>query len=332
MAIFSVNQNRQFFVAKAIVTNEPSTLGDLKLGGDSDNTYMYFQHMGHGGLTRTDKIDISKIASAKFTKASAMQRKLKQVLVQLSSEVNEGNPISGQDYILRIFLRQYLGNADTCQATKYGAVHAYKDMSASDFYIKLAQSLASNFAREVVPLFKFYVVGDTTVEVTAAMGPKTLDEVKKTLDDTYTGVLIKELEQPWRLGVKKSEPVYFDVIPTTVFYDSDEVVWGTAVEDGTDATVVKNGKKIADLEYFCMGERGDQYRSIGWPKNIVTEYLVDPTKEYNVLDIHYAFSDDGVHVQKSEKDLTIVAATDVDVTALVTALAAKGITVTNPNS
>ena len=324
MATFSVNQNRQLFVAKKVVTTTPAAVGDLKLGGDKANTYMYFQHMGYGGLTRSDKIDLSNVVYAKTTKAGALSRKLKKSTVTLDSEVNGGNPISGQDYVLRIFFKQYIGNSDIYQEAKYGVVHGYKGMTASDFYKTLALSLAMNFSKEAVPLLKFYLkaTGGNT-EVTASTA-------KKDLTGTYTGVIIEEAEQPWRLGVKKQEEVFFDVIPTTVLFNSEEVIWGT-VENGTSETTIKNGKKMADLEYFCMGERGDQYRQIGWPHNLETKYLVDPEKEYNVLDIHYYFSDSGVNVQKSEKDITILFEKSVSMAELVTALKKLGITVEDPN-
>ena len=336
MATFSVNQNRQLFVAKAVVATTPTTLGDLKLGGDAAKTYMYFQHYGHGGLTRSDKIDLNSVIYAKTTKASALSRKLKSVTVTLDSEVNGGEPISGQDYILRVFFRQYIGNSDIYQEAKYGAVHAYKDMSASDFYIKLAQSLAANFGKEATPLLRIYVKTESDkTEVTPAIAAMSLENAKNAskgnLTDTYTGVVLEEAEQPWRLGVKKQEEVFFDVIPTTVSYSGDEVVWGIA-EVGESDTTIKNGKKVADLEYFCMGERGDQYRNIGWPNNIETKYLVDPDKEYNVLDIHYYFSDTGVNVQKSEKDITILADTSVSLKTLVSGLANLGITVEDPSA
>lgn len=325
MATFSVNQNRQLYVAKNVVTTTPVAVGDLKLGNDKAKTYMYFQHMGYGGLTRSDKIDLSNVMYAKITKADALARKLKKATVTLDSEVNGGNPISGQDYVLRIFFRQYIGNSDIYQEAKYGVVHAYKGMIASDFYKILALSLAMNFSKEVVPLLKFYLKTATNnIEVTASTA-------KKDLTGTYTGVVIEETEQPWRLGVRKQEEVFFDVIPTTVLFNSEEVIWGV-VENGTSETTIKNGKKMADLEYFCMGERGDQYRQIGWPHNIETKYLVDPEKEYNVLDIHYYFSDSGVNVQKSEKDITILFEKNVVVTELVTALNGLGITVEDPNA
>lgn len=325
MATFSVNQNRQLFVAKNVVTTTPAAVGDLKLGSDKAGTYMYFQHMGYGGLTRSDKIDLSNVMYAKTTKAGALSRKLKNATVTLDSEVNGGNPISGQDYVLRIFFRQYIGNSDIYQEAKYGVVHGYKGMTASDFYKTLALSLAINFSKEVIPLLKFYLkTASGNTEVTSSTA-------KSTLTGTYTGVIIEEAEQPWRLGVRKQEEVFFDVIPTTVLFNSDEVTWGT-VENGTSETIIKNGKKMADLEYFCMGERGDQYRQIGWPHNLETKYLVDPEKEYNVLDIHYYFSDSGVNVQKSEKDITILFEKSVSMTALVTALKKLGITVEDPNA
>lgn len=325
MATFSVNQNRQLFVAKNVVTTTPAAVGDLKLGSDKAGTYMYFQHMGHGGLTRSDKIDLSNVMYAKTTKAGALSRKLKNATVTLDSEVNGGNPISGQDYVLRIFFRQYIGNSDIYQEAKYGVVHGYKGMTASDFYKTLALSLAMNFSKEVVPLLKFYLkTASGNIEVTSSTA-------KSTLTGTYTGVIIEEAEQPWRLGVRKQEEVFFDVIPTTVLFNSDEVTWGT-VKNGTSETIIKNGKKMADLEYFCMGERGDQYRQIGWPHNLETKYLVDPEKEYNVLDIHYYFSDSGVNVQKSEKDITILFEKSVSMTTLVAALKKLGITVEDPNA
>jgi hypothetical protein len=66
-----------------------------------------------------------------------------------------------------------------------------------------------------------------------------------------------------------------------------------------------------------MGERGDQYRGIGYPNDITTKLLVDPTQEYHVLELHFAFTDTGVNSYRSEKDITVVApATEAGKTAL----------------
>jgi hypothetical protein len=72
---------------------------------------------------------------------------------------------------------------------------------------------------------------------------------------------------------------------------------------------IKNGKKVADMEYFSMGERGDIYRNAGWPNVTKTQYLVDPSLDYDVYDIHYAYVGSNEAVQKSEKDITIAVPT-----------------------
>ena len=301
MATFSVNQNRQLYVANAYKASvaETDAAGTISVKADSAKNHFYFPYKGVESLMRSDLIDLKNVIYAKATDADDMAHKLKSVTVTLDNGINGGAPISGQDYVLRIFFRQYIGNSDIYQEAKYGVVHGYKGMTASDFYKTLALSLAMNFSKEVVPLLKFYLkTSSGNTEVTASTA-------KKDLTGTYTGVVIEEAEQPWRLGVRRQEEVFFDVIPTTVLFNSEEVIWGV-VENGTSETTIKNGKKMADLEYFCMGERGDQYRGMCWPYNIHTKYLVDPNKKYNTIDIHYAYVGDGVSVQKSEKDITIV--------------------------
>ena len=301
MATFSVNQNRQLYVANAYKASvaETDAAGTISVKADSAKNHFYFPYKGVESLMRSDLIDLKNVIYAKATDADDMAHKLKSVTVTLDNGINGGAPISGQDYVLRIFFRQYIGNSDIYQEAKYGVVHGYKGMTASDFYKTLALSLAMNFSKEVVPLLKFYLkTSSDNTEVTASTA-------KKDLTGTYTGIVIEEVEQPWRLGVRKQEEVFFDVIPTTVLFNSEEVIWGV-VENGTSETTIKNGKKMADLEYFCMGERGDQYRGMCWPYNIHTKYLVDPNKKYNTIDIHYAYVGDGVSVQKSEKDITIV--------------------------
>ena len=166
-----------------------------------------------------------------------------------------------------------------------------------------------NFSRDPQPLLKF--------------------EVSKTTGENATanGIVITEVgDQPWRLGVLSQVSVNFEAIPTTVRYDGEDVIWGTTAYGETD-DYVGNGKELADLEYFCQAERGDMFRNMGWPNNIDVKYMVDPSKEYDVLDLHYFYSGDGVQVHKSEKDITFVADTTSVMTALKTAITGLGVTV-----
>lgn len=303
MATFSTNQVRHLYVAKEL--KSPRVLaadaaGSIAVKSDTAKNHLYFEYKGADNLMRSDLIDIENILYAKATDADDMAHELKAVTVTLDSEVNAGAPVAGQDYILRIAFKQYVGMSDKDQYFKYGMVHAYAGMTASDFYKKLALSLAKNFSREIVPLVKFVLTNsyDEAVPVDATTKESSLTE-------TYKALVIDEVEQPWRLGVMEQNPVYFEVQPVPVTVNGDERIWGK-VEDTEPAGIIANGKKIADLEYFCMGERGDIYRGVGYPNNIPTTYLVDPTVKYNVIDIHYAYVGSNESVQKSEKTITLV--------------------------
>lgn len=291
MATFSTNQTRQLYVANTDTETQIVTNGE----------HMYLTQEGAGGPVRSDLIDVKNVLWAKYTPAEDMARKLKTVTVTLNPEAHDDDdggliPNVGQDYILRINFRQFASLGDQDTYVKHGAVRIFKGMTASDFYREMAISLAKNFSRELTKLVEIKLSDGTVVKPS---------DTKKTLAGTYTSLVIEEVEQEWTLGIKPQEAVYFDVIPATIAYSGEELTWGETKE-GAAATTVGNGKLIADLEYFCMGERGDMYRGIGWPNNIVTKYLVDDTKEYNVIDIHYAYVGSNESVQKSEKTLTIV--------------------------
>lgn len=325
MATFSTNQVRQLYVAKALKTAHvlaSDAAGSIAVKNDTAKNHLYFEYKGADNLMRSDLIDIKNILYAKATDADAMAYDIKSVTVALDTNINGGAPVAGQDYILRIAFRQYVGMSDEDPHFKYGMVHAYAGMDVDEFYKVLALSIAKNFSREVVPLIKIEVHSKATKSKGGfdsngymVVTPTTKDNGKSDTTNPYyatdalvtdiDSIRITEVEQPWRLGVMAQTPVYFTVQPTTVLVSGDERIWGT-VTDNEDAGTIDNGKKIADLEYFCMGERGDIYRGVGFPNNIPTTYLVDPTVKYNVIDIHYAYVGSNESVQKSEKTITLV--------------------------
>ena len=321
MATFSVNQVRQLYVATAFKTPHvlaSDAAGSIAVKNDTAKSHLYFEYKGADNLMRSDLIDTKNILYAKATDATAMAHDLKSVTIALDSNVNGGAPVAGQDYILRIAFKQYVGMSDEDQYFKYGMVHAYADMDASEFYKVLAISLAKNFSREVVPLIKIEIkTASATTEVTPATTEVTPATKVADLTGTYTGVVITEVDQPWRLGVMAQTPVYFTVQSVPVTVNGDERYWATLTESTSGS--IGNGKTIADLEYFCMGERGDMYRQVGWPNNIPTTYLVDPAKAYCVFDIHYAYVGSNESVQKSEKTITIVCADKAELNKVIAA-------------
>lgn len=319
MAVFSLNANRQFYVANSYAegaVKESAATGAIEVGSINNGVSkdIFFKYKGADTVLRSDLIPVKNIEYVKAVAAADMATPLKQYTLTLSSNVNSGAPVSGQDYILRIAFRQFYGMSDEDQYFKNGAVHAYKDMTAEDFYKKMVESLNLNFSREIGS----YKDDD-------GWHNKYLK-----FEASSTGITITELPQEWTLGTQKQEPVYFSVEPTTILVDGEDVIWGTVtdttpkksalVTTGTSANAIGNGKKIADLEWFLMGERGDRYRGINWPNDIPTTYLVDPDKEYNTLEIHYSFIDTGVNSYKSEKEITVVSADAAVINSIITAI------------
>lgn len=309
--VFSTNQFRHLYVATAFKEAANATAQVVTDKGDitlktTKNGDLYFQYKGPGGILRSDLIDPKTIMYAKATNADDMARKVKAVIVTLNSDVNGGQPVVGQDYILKIAFRQFVGMSDEDVYLKYGMVHAYKDMTAEKFYATLAVSLAKNFSRELTKLVKISLITGADADPIEVLPTMKVDS----LNDAYTGIVIEEYPQydEWVRGTRALTPVYFEVTGDNIILDGDEVAWAT-VEDDVDEgrETIPNGYVIADMEYFYHGERGDIYRGISWPNVIPTKYMIeDPSKGYHTLDIHYAYIGSNEAVQKSEKDITIV--------------------------
>lgn len=319
MANFSINQVRHLYVAKALKSGAnllaTDAAGSILPKGDTAKTQMYFQYMSSAGIVRSDLIAVDKIMYAKATGSEDLAHKLTRVLLTLDANVN-ATPVAGQEYITRIAFRQYIGLGEEDTNQKYGYVKATANMTASDFYKKMAISIADNVSRDTTPLVTVYLKTDDDEELVA---PKTKEA---DLTGTYTGIIFEEAVQAWELGTMPQAFIPFTVQPTTVIVDGDEYIWGV-VEAQEATNQVEDGHNIADLEYFCMGARGDHYRMMGYPNVIKTTYLVDPTAKYDTLDIHYAFTDSNEGVQKSEKDITIVCVDDgshTDMKALIAAV------------
>lgn len=319
MANFSINQVRHLYVAKALKSGAnllaTDAAGSILPKGDTAKTQMYFQYMSPAGIVRSDLIAVDKIMYAKATGSEDLAHKLTRVLLTLDANVN-ATPVAGQEYITRIAFRQYIGLGEEDTNQKYGYVKATANMTASDFYKKMAISIADNVSRDTTPPVTVYLKTAASEELVA---PKTKEA---DLTGTYTGIIFEEAVQAWELGTMPQAFIPFTVQPTTVIVDGDEYIWG--VVEAQEATKqVEDGHNIADLEYFCMGARGDHYRMMGYPNVIKTTYLVDPTAKYDTLDIHYAFTDSNEGVQKSEKDITIVCVDDgshTDMEALIAAV------------
>lgn len=340
MNLFTANQVNQVYVLNSdsplhhdlsndhdVTTSDK--LGTISIGMTTDHKSIYFKHRGPGGVTRSDLIDLDKIERVVATPASAMAQTLMSAKITLNAAaLKSSTPVAGQDYMLRITFNGYIGiSPEDSQYWKHGLVHATAGMSTSAFYLQLASSIAKNMARETNNLIKVFVTysTDSETEITATSNVND----SSTFSQTYTGVIIKAVEPDWILGMKQQKQITFTVEPTTIINDdNDEVVWGdvvysdkkkftggatpsySVVTSGQPAAAgtVINSKLMADYEYFWHGERGDQYRMMGFPDYVPTTYLVDPSWQYgyDIVTIHYSYIGSNESSQKSEKDITFI--------------------------
>lgn len=319
MFIGSDNQFRNLYVMKTYKASESAleAVGDTTLKVDTAKNSMYLIYKDTEDNLTSDIIDLKNLLYVKSTKAADMARKLNSQSVTLNED-----PISGQDYVLNVEVRNFVALGDDSTHIKFGAVHAVKGMTKSDFYKAMALNLAKNLSREVSPILNVLLTkndttdGESKVPVLVNGKMQVLAELKAT--ESYTDIIIDEVEQPWRRGVAQVEPVNFNTTCGTILMDGDDVIWGTVEKEEGDP--VNNGKQIADMEWFYHGTRGDIYREATYPDNFDFKPLVDETKAYHTLDIHFAYVGPGVEVAKSERTITVVCADAAELNKLIPAI------------
>lgn len=320
MFIGSDNQFRNLYVMKTYKASESAlaAVGDTTLKVDTAKNSMYLVYKDTEDNLTSDIIDLKNLLYVKSTKAADMARKLNSQSVTLNED-----PISGQDYVLDVEVRNFVTLGDDSTHIKFGAVHAVKDMTKSDFYKAMAVNLAKNLSREPSPILnvslnKYNSTGTTNIKVAVLVNGKMQNLAALTSTETYTSIIIDEVEQPWRRGVAQVEPVNFNTTCGTVLVDGNDVIWGTVEKEEGDP--INNGKQIADMEWFYHGTRGDIYREATYPDNFDFKPLVDETKAYSTLDIHFAYVGPGVEVAKSERTITVVCADAAELNKLITAI------------
>lgn len=280
------NQVDQMYV----LTSE-NTIQDVKT---TKNGSVYFTYKGPGGMLRSDLIKPDQVMRATVTTAATQRTPLHDVTVTF----DESKLVVGEDYQVKIVISQFQDMAEDSLYYKYGIAHCVNGDTAETIIARLVESLKKNFSREITKFFEFEANG--------------------------TSLIIRELAQDWNRGLMPKQGVNFSVYVDEVIVNGVEEKWGTVEKKASTTRYITNGYTLADMEYFYMGDRGDQYRMFAAPQDrINTKYLVTPEAEYDVVNIHYYFVDSLGGVQKSEKDLVLVyptGTTPAKVTELVTTL------------
>lgn len=307
MATFSTNQVKQLYVAGA-VNEDLENVGDIKFFNAGDGQ-IAAKYVGNDGVVRTDLIDLATL-KGKAVDAATMGDYLESAFVASTSAV------AGQDYILKVTVDEFGGMTPEDKTFILADYRAKSGDAAKNVLAGLAVALAKN--NEKAAYSKLI-----NVFVTTAATPSTALTLNTNLwavsaSDTeaaiaakgsLTAIIIEAAEQPWALGKISVERVGIKVAADPIMSSGIETSWAT-VTYGTAHPTPKlvNSKKIADLEWFAFGERGDIYRGINWPNNFEFTPLVDPKSAngYHVIELTWAYQGDAEDIQKSPKELVIV--------------------------
>ena len=253
--------------------------------------------------------DIIKKCNVDWVKISTPAApKAKTYTISVNSEIldGDGNVPAGYEFVLKLIFTQFVGMSEADKLDKFARTYTTTATDPEDFLDSLRDSLVKNISKES-KIWPLVSVGD--------------------VDDSGDSPVftITEVAQEWVKGKLSGEVLHFTLHQDPVSIDGVDAEWASISEEIDTATdgfgnTLTNGRRTADLEHFCMGERGDVYRGAGWPNNIETRYMVDPTSSYSYLDIQYHYKGDNEDIQHSAKTLTIVG-TSVNISTLKTKLA-----------
>ena len=295
---FSTNQVLHFYVNDAAINSV------VKVGNKyADNTFSLEITDGTKTVLRSDKIE--NVLWVKKATAAKQRTPYMEATLQFDATVNGGNPVAGENYIVTVAYPSIGGVGIEGFTTKVATAYASVGATTKAIVAELAKNLNAAFEADGVLV--------ATIE----------GEGKTTLVITQTDIAEKFYER----GVRPVTIADFNVIAAPVIEDGEEVNWLKTTIAKSDKGV-KGSYKLADMEYFALGERGDEYRMMGYPNYVKTTYRIDLAKEYDVYNIHYAYKGSNDQSHKSEKDLIIAVPTGDDntITGLDTALSALGVT------
>lgn len=324
--MYSVNQVKQLYVVDKIkepAENETVAVMESTDGSGTlvpklfhDGSFIYFQYKNvHGDVMATDRIKKCKVKWITFIEGEAMRKNKKKTVITLTSDGSTAvAPVVGQDYIINFSFRNYFGMSDEDTYEKHAVARAMST-DPSELLAELAVSLAKNMSREIDQPFVITADVATTSSGSASTHPEVTKFTK--VGDLSNGsnkfvksITLTEADQPWELGrMQQTRPNYTVHFVPIVNNGVETYKWGYA--DTTEVAangVIKNGADTADFEWFCMGERGDQYRGKDWPLSITTpaNLMVKANKEYDYLTIHFWDDIDNEGPQKSERDMIFV--------------------------
>jgi|TARA_R110002051_G_scaffold233424_1_gene294976 hypothetical protein len=289
MGLAGQNQVRHMYVGDA--PSGVSTMATLKSAGVSSDliilsadgsavaaggSFKLFQKDALGNVISSDTIKADNVLSAKSVAHVAAANKA----VTISSLSVDVNTL----YTVKIEIDQHGSLSQEDTYLKQGYYKAVTGDDAEAIVDGLIASLNRNFSREIGatsssnPYFSFSKTGTA--------GSAALVVTGKTQSSKFDG----------NKHIKVVDSFSVDIACDT--YPSVEVT--TAANSGKGT-----GFQIVEMEYYLLGERGDAYRTNGYPFNLTAKgAFADSSKSYNLIEVSY-YDEGRDEAKKSKKGLTI---------------------------
>ena len=276
MTNFSTNQVMQFYVVESA--------DDIAILPYKDEKAFKISFTKLG--ITSDKIE--NVEWATLTKAAKLQPKAKKITVAFAGDV-----VIGEDYAVKVSYPEVGGAGVESWTTKTAVAHAGKGAT------------------------KVTVVKELKDQLTKILG---VDGVLTVAPADGGFAITANVENvKYERGIRPIVIPDFNVTVNQITDEGELTNWATLDEnqqlpvESVD-TGLTSGYKLADMEYFAMGERGDEYRMAAYPNHIITDYKIDPAKTYGVYNVHYSYKGYNTQSHKSEKDLVIAVLNDTELT------------------
>ena len=307
MANFSTNAVQHIIMAKSADVQVINVKTGLPAASGDTVDKFYIQYLNaFGDKMKSDLIEVDKIRAYNPEEYVAGTQRT------VTIKVNKAELAPNTEYSLRVMIREVMSGSQEDQMV---GVVSYTTSSATEA-ATLSKELTDGLASQINKMYgvsgKKYNKLDWPV----------LEAVGET-GGTADTIVIKEVAnnlKPWIIGKVQLRPYNFDIYPNPVLsisstgntnFESFDWIDASDVDKGLFTKTVGgslghgNGKVVADLEYFYHGDLGDFYRMNNYPLNINTEYMADPTKWYDSINLAFFYRGEATSPQASEKQLLI---------------------------
>lgn len=299
MANFNTYQTRHFYVAKAIDANV-DTNGDIALKTTTTGEAYFSYRNADGLLTRSDLIKPENIVSLKLTSAADMATPLMAHTITIDTNAVTLSNLVGKDIALNVTLHQIISydSSDSILVAAHVTGTSANTASAGAFYAAVAKALVDAMPKMADVPFKVF------------LGSTEITKATSSIPTNATALVIVPAPGKYTRGKLSKEALEISVASSVRDSNVEDIAWAidtVAKSTVTNNTVIPGVYALADLEYFALGERGDIYRGSTWPNNYEPTYMIDLTKDYNVLSVEFFWQGSAENVQKSPRMIQVAA-------------------------